>query len=164
MCCRTTREALTPLRTEVAAPRRATAAHAIAERAADSHSRRLARSFEGKPMARLFSVIVALWLVLGLIAVPADEARAQPACNIAGWHSADGNQAARLVFVNQRQEPVQIFWINYQGGQQLYTTLAPGGNWSVDSFVTHPWIVKTMRGDCVEAFVAEGNATIAIRP
>ena len=45
-------------------------------------------------------------------------------------------------FINRTQQTVDLFWINYAGDREKYTTLQPGCQFGVDTFATHPWIFR----------------------
>ena len=45
-------------------------------------------------------------------------------------------------FINRTQQTVDLFWMNYAGERVKYITLLPGGQFSVETFATHPWIFR----------------------
>lgn len=49
-----------------------------------------------------------------------------------------------IEFVNKMNVPVAVFWINFDGEQEKFRTLEPGERYTQSTFVTHPWIVKTL--------------------
>ena len=66
--------------------------------------------------------------------------------------TADGEQLrskhshtqTEIEFENRLAEPVDIYWINYEGGREKYYTLRPGETRRQQTFVTHPWIIETV--------------------
>lgn len=61
-----------------------------------------------------------------------------------------------IEFENRLTEPVDIYWINYQGGRQKYYTLPPNQTRRQQTFVTHPWIVeKVSTGEEVRRIVVD---------
>ena len=51
-------------------------------------------------------------------------------------------QCSTLVeFVNQRFEPVDVYWIDFNGARVLYNTLQPGTSYLQQTWPEHPWIV-----------------------
>ena len=72
--------------------------------------------------------------------------------NWSQWTGADGTAGEGLrskhyrirtdiEFDNRLPEPVDIYWINYEGGRQKYHTLRPGETLIQKTFVTHPWVI-----------------------
>lgn len=45
-----------------------------------------------------------------------------------------------LLFVNNTQRDVNLYWIDYRGQKSLYLTLRPGLSSKVDTYQTHPWV------------------------
>lgn len=61
-----------------------------------------------------------------------------------------------IEFENRLTGPVDIYWINYQGGRQKYYTLPPNQTRRQQTFVTHPWIVeKVSTGEEVRRIVVD---------
>ena len=61
-----------------------------------------------------------------------------------------------IEFENRLTEPVDIYWINYQGGRQKYYTLPPNQTRRQETFVTHPWIIeKVSSGEEVRRIVVD---------
>lgn len=61
-------------------------------------------------------------------------------------HSINSNIPTVLTFKNNFSHAVDIQWLNYQGVATRYTNLNPGDSWTVDTYVTHPWIATTPTG------------------
>lgn len=65
---------------------------------------------------------------------------------------------AYVKFINRTQQIVDLFWLDYTGTRVKYGTLQPGGQYAVDTFVTHPWIFRDaetgypLRADGQEVF------------
>lgn len=45
-------------------------------------------------------------------------------------------------FINRTQRSVDVFWLNYAGERQKYTTLNPGDTYKLNTYVTHPFIFR----------------------
>lgn len=55
-----------------------------------------------------------------------------------------GDIEARIEFVNQMDEAVVVYWINYQGDEEVKCeSLQPQKQFNQTTYVTHPWVVKT---------------------
>ena len=57
-------------------------------------------------------------------------------------------QAATIAFVNRSSDPVQIFWIDYQGEKKSYTFVGSGFSKEQPTYLFHPWIVADRFGNC----------------
>ena len=54
---------------------------------------------------------------------------------------------AYVKFVNNSQDVVAIYWIDFQGNEVLYfDNVAPGDSRHIKTFQTHPWLFKTRSG------------------
>lgn len=53
-----------------------------------------------------------------------------------------------ILFVNQSSDVVNLFELNFFGSQEQRGSLNPGERRSVDTHVTHPWVVVDAGGDC----------------
>ncbi|XP_050072130.1 protein Vhl [Anopheles maculipalpis] len=47
-----------------------------------------------------------------------------------------------VMFRNTTERVVDVFWVNYASQPIHYTTLLPGGQCMVNTYVTHPWVFK----------------------
>ncbi|MEO1668694.1 MAG: hypothetical protein AAFU54_28945 [Chloroflexota bacterium] len=52
-----------------------------------------------------------------------------------------GDVATTLTFVNDGDEPGEIYWIDYDGQPRHYRTLAATETWRVSTWATHAWVV-----------------------
>lgn len=71
--------------------------------------------------------------------------------------------ATEVEFVNERNESVLIYWLDWEGHRILYQRLPPGHFYRQRTFVTHPWIACTADGEAIVAFQptpAPGRAVI----
>jgi hypothetical protein len=60
--------------------------------------------------------------------------------------SINSNTPALITFVNQSQQTVDIYWIDFGGNRQLYKTLEIGGSLTQQTYLTHPWLVTDASG------------------
>lgn len=63
----------------------------------------------------------------------------------------DGNRK-RLVFINQRQSPLQIHWVNLEGGLKLMGKMNPGKNIELKGKPGSVWAVTDMKGQLIGYF------------
>lgn len=66
-------------------------------------------------------------------------------------------QTTSIRFNNTGQEPIQIYWIDYNGVQQFYATLQPGERYDQPSYLGHPWLTTQIDGYCLGVHVADGS-------
>jgi len=55
--------------------------------------------------------------------------------------SQNANTQTTVNFVNRSDDPVDVYWVNYEGGVVFYQHLASGESCTVQTYVTHPWVV-----------------------
>ena len=72
---------------------------------------------------------------------------------------------APIKFVNASNEPVAMFWLDYEGDAKFQVWIRPGGTKDYNSFVGHPWcIVDPVSFEALQAvIVTEPEQTITIR-
>jgi hypothetical protein len=62
--------------------------------------------------------------------------------------SKNSNRAVNVVFFNGGNVPVDIYWIDFEGGWKKYHTLRPNSNVSQPTYATHPWVAVFRDGRC----------------
>ena len=70
----------------------------------------------------------------------------------AKFASGPSKDATSLTFVNRSDEPVKVYWLNYQGERKLYQYLPPGGRHTQQTFIGHNWLVTTLTEECIGIF------------
>jgi len=65
-----------------------------------------------------------------------------------------GNNGSSIIFQlqNQRDASVDLIWVNFQCGEQVYATVAPSGSANQQTYVNHVWRVRNSSN---QAFLAE---------
>jgi len=66
--------------------------------------------------------------------------------------SFNSNIDSRVIIINQRSEPVDGYWIDYQGEEKYYFTIDPGQSLSQSSYVSHVWRVKNKAKQTLKTF------------
>ncbi len=77
-------------------------------------------------------------------------------------HSIEGTVATSIVFYNARTQPVNIYWLDYNGARQLYNTVGPREEYTQATFLTHPWIAADPGGTCLGLFMPLAQAATAV--
>jgi hypothetical protein len=67
-----------------------------------------------------------------------------------------------LEFVSAINEPLTLYWLDYQAQRRPYGTLPPLGRRTFDTFASHPWLLAAADGGCVAVFVAGASPARAI--
>jgi hypothetical protein len=72
---------------------------------------------------------------------------------------AEANHASRsskeptgMTFDNRSDEPVKIYWLDFQGERILSQYLPPGGRHTQKTFIGHNWLVTTLAEQCIGIF------------
>jgi hypothetical protein len=77
--------------------------------------------------------------------------------------SQNSNNPTQITFVNNTGEGRAILWIGFDGQTKQYAWLNPGENFTVNTFVTHPWMVTNGPGDCIDIYMPRrGPRTIRL--
>jgi len=98
-----------------------------------------------------------LLLLLALLLGWTSDADAAPrSCNaIPAPPSRSESATTAITIVNTGPTTVFIRWIDFEGGETSYATLAPGQSYVQPSFRTHVWIARDQRSRCLSAFVSK---------
>ena len=78
--------------------------------------------------------------------------------------SQHSREPTKITFVNQSSTYRSLAWINFQGKLQEYGGLNPGEKKTINTFRTHPWMISTGPGDCLQLFMpAAEPATVQLK-
>jgi Trypsin-like peptidase domain/VHL beta domain len=69
--------------------------------------------------------------------------------------------STNLVFRNTRRRDISLFWLNYQGRRIFYSTVRNGAQYTLPTYISHPWVVVDERGQCLE-LVLPGKSTATV--
>ncbi|QGZ35387.1 hypothetical protein [Stappia indica] len=79
--------------------------------------------------------------------------------------SVPSDRPARMIFVNDRNRPVIVHWLDFDGLRQTQAEVPPGGRMIQDTLAGHPWLVSNLRGRCLGIYLAGGGTrTVTIPP
>jgi hypothetical protein len=76
--------------------------------------------------------------------------------------SQHSREPTKITFINQSGMYRGIVWMNFKGGFQDYGGLNPGERKTIDTFRTHPWMITTGPGDCIEIIMPSAEPGIAV--
>ena len=55
---------------------------------------------------------------------------------------------------NRSDQQIKIYWLTFSGTRKFYQTIAPGGQWTQQTYLGHNWLVTTRDDHCVGIFNA----------
>lgn len=98
-------------------------------------------------------------------ALPPSSARAgeRPCSDRKELRSEHSKEPTKITFVNKSGMYRAILWINFEGNTQDYGGVNSGDQVTLDTFRTHPWMIATGPGDCLQIFMpAAEPATVEL--
>ena len=101
----------------------------------------------------LLAPVIVLAAIGFAASVSISEAQVAP-CPIYGKvKSKTSKTPVTVTFDNMSGEDRGVFWVDFKGEWVKYVDLKPGKRYTVDTYVTHPWIFTDTPGNCVEMFM-----------
>lgn len=77
--------------------------------------------------------------------------------------SEKSTEPTKITFVNKSGMYRALLWINFEGQLQDYGGVNSGDEVTVETFRTHPWMIATGPGNCLQIFVAAAEpATVEL--
>ena len=70
-----------------------------------------------------------------------------------GLKSENGNVKTRITFVNRSKQPVKAYWLDYNGERVFYKELKPSESYSLDTFLTHPWLITDLHDNAWDVYM-----------
>ncbi len=68
--------------------------------------------------------------------------------------SANG-ASVKLNFVNNSGSTAKVYWLDSSGKRKVYdASLANKGTYSINTFITHPWVITDAKDNCLKIYVA----------
>lgn len=101
-------------------------------------------------MGRIYKIKTFIFLCAMLVALSVANAQS--------LRSINSKNAVQVTFKNNTPSSLDVYWLDYSGGEKKYAVLAPGKLVTFPTFETHPWRFKT--GDRVVDTYVTGNAKV----
>ena len=97
--------------------------------------------------------------------VPSSARAGQRSCaERTSLRSEHSREPTRITFVNRSGMYRGLMWIDPQGQFKNYGGLNSGEKKTINTFRTHPWMITTGPGDCIEIFLpAAESATVTLK-
>jgi len=64
-----------------------------------------------------------------------------------------------VTFRNRSEGMRGVMWIDFNGRPVEYATLAPGETFTINTYMTHPWMFTDGPGNCIEMFMPKPGVT-----
>lgn len=77
--------------------------------------------------------------------------------------SVEGNVPVDITFINNAEEPITTYWVDYGCEEVEYQTLNPGQQYTQPTFVTHPWRVRDRAGNLLREFTPDNDTPVNLR-
>jgi hypothetical protein len=78
-------------------------------------------------------------------------------------HSVGSGPSVSFSFYNQSTKQVQIYWMNANGARVFYDTLAPAGNYSVNTQQGQVWLITDNQFNCLDLFYVNSAGEITVK-
>ena len=85
--------------------------------------------------------IICFWRAALTLAADPPSLRPLAPDYVRSLKSQNSNTQTTVNFINQTDDPVDVYWVNYEGNLVFYQHLAAGESWVVQTYVTHPWAI-----------------------
>ncbi|MCK7615302.1 hypothetical protein [Roseibium sediminicola] len=84
----------------------------------------------------------------------AEEPGSDLSCSELGRvRSVEATRPGQIVFRNASQQPIEVHWVDYRGGERPYARLEPGQILEQQTYVSHAWTVRGAGGECRGIYV-----------
>jgi von Hippel-Lindau disease tumor supressor len=109
------------------------------------------------------AVLVLLSLAVLSAWAPSAHAQKKHPAELQGLRSAKQEIESSITFVNRSKQTIKIFWLNFEGKRELYTTLKDGDTDVQKTVLSHAWLITNMAGDAWYVYLADAQPrTVAI--
>lgn len=113
-------------------------------------------------------VIASAAALLLAAALPVNEAAAQAdaSCRqLFKIRSLNSSTKTQVTFINNSGMHRGIMWLDFTGHPKDYAGLNHGQRVMLNTFLTHPWMITTGPGDCLEIVQPRpGSSVVTLRP
>lgn len=74
--------------------------------------------------------------------------------------SRNSDVPVRMTFINRSEGFRAVYWIGFDGQPREYAALNPGERFSIDTYMTHPWMFTDGPGNCIEMFMPQPGVSV----
>jgi len=90
---------------------------------------------------------------------PTNDPRWQTCDIYRGQRSRNSDVPVTVSFGNQSGATRGVMWIDFNGRPVEYANLAPGETFTINTYMTHPWMFTDGPGNCIEMFMPQPGVT-----
>ena len=76
--------------------------------------------------------------------------------------SIESKNKTSIRFVNNHENQVHVYWIDFKRKEVLYKSLAKGESYIQGTYLTHQWLVRDDNGSCLDTFEPVENVSEAV--
>ncbi len=76
--------------------------------------------------------------------------------------SQSSNTATKLTVINKSGQYRGVLWLDFNGEPKSYANLNSGEQVSLDTFVTHPWMITDGPGNCLQIVMPEAAEKVVV--
>ncbi len=76
-----------------------------------------------------------------------------------GQRSRNSDVPVTVTFQNRSGATRGVMWIDFNGRAVEYANLAPGQSFTINTYMTHPWMFTDGPGNCIEMFMPQPGVT-----
>ncbi|HEU5066961.1 MAG TPA: hypothetical protein VFT61_02070 [Sphingomicrobium sp.] len=88
-----------------------------------------------------------------------DELAPVPAPSLLGQAYFGETAASKILFINVRNRPVRVAWVDFNGEEHEYAILAPGAQVMQPTYVANRWVAEDFDdGQPLEGFISTRSA------
>jgi len=99
-------------------------------------------------------IVLGALAAFGLVAaVPVGDAQAASCANFGKVKSKNSNTPVTVTFVNKSGAYRGVMWIDFNGRPVTYANLNPGQKYTINTYLTHPWMFTDGPGNCKQMFM-----------
>lgn len=86
---------------------------------------------------------------------PANDPRWATCETLANETSRNSDTPTTVTFVNKSEGTRGVMWIGFDGVPKDYAQLNPGETYTINTFLTHPWMFTDGPGNCLEMYMPQ---------
>lgn len=102
---------------------------------------------------------IAILLAVALASAVGPQSAGAAFCS-KGLKAKKSETPVTVTFVNKSWEYRGVMWADFSGKLVPYANLNPGEKYTVNTYVTHPWVFADGPGNCVEVFMPKTGVPI----
>lgn len=74
--------------------------------------------------------------------------------------SITGNVHTKMKFVNNTNQEVRSYWLDYNGRRVFYKAIPPNSSYTQPTYKTHPWLITDQVDKCLKIFRSNNRSEV----